>query len=175
MNKKNSIISWLWKIPICAIAYVLGTVVGGGLVTALSIEMPRFPGEMDPTMQSLLLIPGGIIFSLGLAAMAVDLAGRWWQRWLILATLLFGINGVGNAIETTIFTTLGGPVGAAASFLLPSLLCALAVALLFPAPSEVSLAEKAAEFFSQWKAPKLNDTSSAFESFKSVTSLLKEK
>jgi len=117
--------------------------------------MPQFPGELDPAVQGLLLIPGGLVFALGLAAMAVGLAGRWWERWLILAMFLFGINGIGNGIETTIFTTLGGSVGAAVGFLLPSVLCALAVAILFPAPSETSLAEKAAGFFSYWKPAKL--------------------
>jgi hypothetical protein len=155
MKKSNSIISWLWKIPVCAIAYFWGTVIGGGMTTALALEMPRFPGELDPTLQGWLLIPAGLVYALGLAAMAIGLAGRWWERWVILALFLFCINGVGNAIETTIFTTLGGPVGAAAGFLLPSVLCALAVALLFPAPSETSLAAKTTEFFSHWKPGRL--------------------
>jgi len=155
MNQKNSIISWLWKLPLCALAYVVGTMLGGVLVTALSLEMPQFPGELDPAVQGLLLIPGGFVYALGLAAMAIGLAGRWWERWLILAMFLFGINGIGNGIETTIFTTLGGPVGAAVGFLLPSVLCALTVALLFPAPSDTSLAEKTASFLSHWRPGKL--------------------
>ena len=120
MNSNNSPLSWLWKLPLAAIAYVVGTVLGGILVEALALEMPRFPGEVDPTAQGLLLIPAGLIFGLGLAVMAIGLVGRWWQRWIILAAFLFGINGIGNAIETTIFTTLGGPIGAAVGFLLPA-------------------------------------------------------
>jgi hypothetical protein len=155
MKKENSIVSWLWKLLLCAAAYVVGTVVGGVLLTALAIEMPQVPGGGDPTMQGLLLIPGGLVFALGLAAMATGLAGRWWERWLILTVFLFAINGVGNAIETTIFTTLGGPVGAALGFLLPAVFCALAVTILFPGPSETSFAEKAREFFAAWKPSKL--------------------
>jgi len=155
MSPKNTFASWLWKLPVCAVAYVVGTVIGGALITALALEMPQVPGGADPTVQGLLLIPGGLVFALGLAAMATGLAGRWWERWAILSIFLFAINGVGNAIETTIFTTLGGPVGAALGFLLPSVLCALAVALLFPPPSEATLAQKASEFFSQWKPSSL--------------------
>lgn len=66
-----------------------------------------------------------------------------------------GINGVGNSIETTIFTTLGGPVGQALSFLLPATLCALAVALLFPGPSNTAFSIKASQFFSAWKPSKV--------------------
>jgi hypothetical protein len=156
MTSKNTVLSWLWKLPLCAFAYVVGTVIGGMLVTALSLEMPRFPGDLDPALQGFLLIPAGLVFALGLAAMAIGLAGRWWERWAILSIFLFGINGVGNGIETTIFTTLGGSVGAAVGFLPPAALCALAVALLFPAPSETSLASKAAEFFSRWKPGSLS-------------------
>jgi hypothetical protein len=155
MKKENSIVSWLWKLPACAAAYFVGTVIGGILISAIGVEMPQVPGGADPTLQGLLLIPAGLIFALGLAVMAIGLAGRWWERWLILTAMLFGINGIGNAIETTIFTTLGGPVGAALSFLLPAAFCALAVALLFPGPSETSFAEKAREFFSARKPSKL--------------------
>lgn len=155
MSSKNSPLSWIWKLVVCAIAYVIGTVVGGALVMALGIELPQAPGEVDPTMQSLLLFPAGLVFALGLAVMAAGLAGRLWQRWLILTLFLWGINGVGNAIEATIFTNLGSPVGQALSFLLPAALCALAVAWLFPAPSEVTFAEKARQFFSTWKPSKL--------------------
>jgi len=35
MNQRNSITSWLWKIPLCAVAYILGSMLGGVLVTAL--------------------------------------------------------------------------------------------------------------------------------------------
>ena len=155
MSSKNPLLSWTWKLLVCAIAYVVGTVVGGALVMALGIELPQAPGEVDPTMQSLMLIPAGLVFSLGLAVMAVGLAGRLWQRWLILTLFLWGINGVGNAVEATIFTTIGAPVGQALSFLLPAALCALAVAWLFPAPSQISFAEKARQFFSTWKPSKL--------------------
>jgi hypothetical protein len=155
MKANNSLFSWIWKLLVCTIAYIVGTVIGGGLVTALSIEMPQAPGGGDPTLQGLLLFPAGLIFALGLAAMATGLAGRWWERWIILSLFLWGINGVGNAIETTIFTTLGGPVGAALAFLLPAICCAYAVAHLFPGPAETSFADQASEFLSTWKPSKL--------------------
>lgn len=149
MKPENTIFSWLWKLGVCTAAYAAGTVLGGMLTLALPLEMPRMPGEADPAMQGLLLLPGGLVYSIGLAAIAIGLAGRWWQRWLILATFLYVINGIGNAIEATLFTTLGGQVASAIGFLAPSVLCALAVALLFPPPSGASLADRFAGFLAR--------------------------
>ena len=87
--------------------------------------------------------------------MAVGLAGRWWERAAVLATFYFVINGVGNAIETIIFTTLDGQLAMAAIQLPQSVLGAVAVALLFAAPSARGLGESTATFFAGWKPGKL--------------------
>ena len=121
------------------------------LAVALGLEVPGVPGQVDMTVQGLLLFPTGLVFSIGLAAMAIGLVGRWWQRWLILAAFLYFINGIGNAIESVLFTTLGGQAGDAVAFLVPSVACGIAVALLFPAPADVSLANKGAEFLARYK------------------------
>jgi hypothetical protein len=153
MTQRISIVQWIWKLSFSALAYVVGAMLGGLLVTGIGLEMPRPPVEVDSMTQSLLLFPAGFAYALGLAAMAAGLSGRRWERWLVLTTFLFAINGIGNAIEATMFTTLGGQTGGAVSFLLPSALCALAVTILFPAPSEASLAQSASEFFSRWSVP----------------------
>lgn len=155
MNVRNTTFSWLWKLGVCTAAYATGTVLGGMLTLALGIEMPRMPAEVDPAMQGLLLLPGGLVYSVGLAAIAIGLAGRWWQRWLILAAFLYVINGIGNTIEATLFTTLGGQVASAIGFLAPSVLCALAVALLFPPPSGAGLADQFARFLARRKPASL--------------------
>ena len=151
MSSRNTPFAWLWKLAICTIAYAVGALLGGILMTALALEMPRYPGGFDQGLQALLLFAGGLVYSVGLSAMAIGLVGRWWQRWLILATFLFAINGIGNTIEASVFTNLGGHVGQAVGFLLPSVACAFAVTMLFPAPSGARLAEKSAEFFARWK------------------------
>ena len=150
MTTRKSIVSWLWKIPLCGVVHTLGAMIGGILVAALALEMPQVPGATDQTVQALLMLPGGIAFAFGLAAMATGLIGRWWERWAVLGTFLFVVNGVGNAIESSIFTTLGGSVGAAVVNLPGSFLCALAVALLIPGPSEASLTTRLGDFFSRW-------------------------
>jgi len=151
MSSGISPVSWLWKLAVCSVVYATGAVLGGMLAMALALELPRIPGPVDQALQGIMLFPAGLVYSIGLAAIAIGLVGRWWQRWLILATFLFVINGIGNSIEGTLFTTLGGQVGAAVAFLVPSVTCAFAVALLFPTPSGVRLAQKFSWFFARSK------------------------
>ena len=151
MNSAITPLSWLWRLAVCAVVYAAGTMLGVMLATTLGLELPRFPGQVDMTAQGLLLFPAGLVFSVGLAAMAIGLVGRAWQRWLILAIFLYVINGIGNGIESALFTTLGGQIGAAVAFLVPSVACAIAVVLLFPAPAGVGLAQRGAEFLARYK------------------------
>jgi hypothetical protein len=151
MNPGITPLSWLWRLTVCSVVYAAGAVVGAMLAVALGLEVPGVPGQVDMTVQGLLLFPTGLVFSIGLAAMAIGLVGRWWQRWLILAAFLYFINGIGNAIESALFTTLGGESAGAVAFLVPSVACAIAVTLLFPAPADVSLANKGAEFLARYK------------------------
>jgi len=108
MNSGFSPLSWLWKLAVCSLVYAAGAVLGGMLAMALSLDLPRVPGPVDQALQGILLFPAGLVYSIGLAAMAIGLVGRWWQRWFLLAAFLFVINGIGNAIEGAMFTTLGG-------------------------------------------------------------------
>jgi hypothetical protein len=92
---------------------------------------------------------------LGVALVSVGLAGRWWERGAILAAFIWVIYGVGTAIESSLFSTLGGGVAMAVMQLPPAVLVALAVTLLFAAPSDEGFRERAAAFFSGWKPGKL--------------------
>lgn len=146
MRLNESILSFLWKVPLAGLAWALGAVLGGMLCDLLGVAMPRSPAEIDPTLQGLLLLLGGLAFALGLAAMARGLGGRLWERWLALAAFVFVINGVGNALEASIFTTLGGTLGVVLINLPSSVLAALVVAVLVPAASNRRLTESLVDF-----------------------------
>jgi hypothetical protein len=150
MSTKRTVTDWLWKIPVSGAAYALGTMLGGTLVTAAGLELPKVPMEVDPGLQPLLLFAGGMAMALGLAAMAIGLSGRLLERWAVLTLFVFVVNGVGNALEGSIFTTLGGHSTAVLMKLPAFLLCALAVATLFPGPSGEGLVERLGSFRSRW-------------------------
>jgi hypothetical protein len=137
------------------VVLIVGEMVGAALVSALGLELPTAPVAVDEGTQALLLFPAAFTIAVGLAVMAVGLAGRWWERGAILAAFIYGVYGIGNAIESSVFTTLGGEVALGVIHLPPSVLGALAVALLFAAPSNEGFRERALAFFSLWKPGKL--------------------
>jgi hypothetical protein len=155
MIARQTLIHWLWGIPVCMVVLVIGQTLGVALVSALGLELPPAPVPVDEGTQSLLVFPAAIAIAAALAGMAVGLAGRWWERSAILAAFIYGVYGVGNTIEASIFTTLGGEVALAVMHLPPSVLGGLAVALLFGAPTDEGFGEKAAAFFSGWTTGKL--------------------
>jgi len=132
--------SWLWRLAAAGAGHAGGLVLGSGLAAALGLEAPRIPEAADPTTGALLLIPGGMAIALGLAAMASGLSAPRWQRWAILGTFAFVVNGVGTYIETSVFTTLGGGLSGTLANLPASFLCALMVVILFPPPSALDAA-----------------------------------
>ena len=113
------------------------------------------PGAAEPGTQFVLSLLAALTIALALAFMAMGLVGRWWERWLALGAFLYVVHGVGNAIEASIFTTLGGELATAVLHLPGAWLGALAVALLFPAPEGETLAARLAGFFRAWPAGRL--------------------
>lgn len=141
---------WLWKIPLAGFAYLLGAMLGGAVVGALGLEMPSLPGvEVNASSQMALLLAGGAAMALGMAAMATGIAGRTWQRWTILTVFLVVVNGIGNALEGTIFTTVGGQWVSMLVNAFASALCAAVVCALFRRPASPSLASQVGEFRSR--------------------------
>jgi hypothetical protein len=155
MTTRQTFVRWSWRIAVCVAALFLGQMLAVALVSALGLELPQSPVAVEPGTQSVLFLLAAITIAVALAVMALGLGGRWWERWAILAAFFYIIHGVGNAIETVIFTTLGGQLATAVLLLPPSILGGLAVALLFPTPAGDGFAEQLGAFFSQWRPGKL--------------------
>jgi hypothetical protein len=140
MRALQTLVSWIWRLAAAGIAYTFGMVLGGGLATALGLEPATLPEPLDPDTVIPLLVLGGMALALGLAWMAKGLRGSRWRRWAILATFAFVVNGVGTLIEASVFSTLGGEAASTLANFPASLLCALAVVLLFPRSSASEVA-----------------------------------
>jgi hypothetical protein len=140
-------IPYLWRIPLCALAYVVGAVAGGAVVSALGLPLPRMPEQADEATMGLLLFIASVALAAGLAPLARRLQGSYWTRWLALAVVCYVCVGVTSALEGAIFTTMDMASIPALS-VLPCLLFAAVVALLFrPADRGDSLAVNARRFF----------------------------
>lgn len=140
-------VGYLWRAPLCALAYVAGAIAGGAVISALGLPLPQIPDQTDATTMGLLLCIASLALAAGLAPLARRLHGPYWLRWLILAALCYICIGVTSPLEGAIFTTMDMASIPALS-LLPCLLFAAVMALLFkPAGRGDSLAVSVRRFF----------------------------
>ena len=128
----KKIVAYLWKLPVCGLAFVLGTFVGSILAGMLGLQMPSMPAGTDPQTLVLAQLLSSPLLALALAFLSQRMEGGFLTRWLILSLLTWVAYSVNTVLEAAIFTTFG----AASSFtvliqLVGSLACAAAVAVLF--------------------------------------------
>jgi hypothetical protein len=143
----KAVAGYVWRIPLCALAYVAGALAGGAAVSALGLPLPQMPEPAEAGTMGLLLLIASVALAAGLVPLARRLRGPYWLRWLMLAALCYVCIGVASPLEGAIFTTLDmSSVPALA--LPPCLLFAAVLALLFqPAGRGDSLAVSVRWFF----------------------------
>jgi hypothetical protein len=122
---------YLWRLPLCALAYAGGAMAGGALLTTLGMPLPEVPEQANPQVMGLLLLVASLILAVGLAPLARRLHRPLWMRWLMLASLCYICLGVAVPLEAAIFTSLRGMASLPILSILPCLLFAAAMALLF--------------------------------------------
>jgi len=127
------VFAYLWRIALCALAYVAGAMMSGALLAALGLALPQVPEQTDERTMGVLLGAASLAVAAGLAPLARRLRGPYWARWLALAVLCYVCLGVTSALEGAIFTTLSGMASIPAFSILPCLLFAAVLAALFKA------------------------------------------
>jgi len=145
----------MWKIPACGAAMAAGTVLGHAVATALGLEMPSVVSGVSPDRQFVLMLLGAMAFAAGLAAMNAGMNGSRLERWIALASFGFVINGVGNTLEASIFSNIGGGLAMLVMKLPSTVLCALAVVLVFAPTRRVGLRDRWSDWFSGWSKASL--------------------
>jgi hypothetical protein len=132
MNARR-VLSYLWKVPLCGLVFVLGTIVGSMLARMIGMHTPPIPEGTDPQTLMLLQLLASPLLALALASLSRGIQGRFVCRWLILSTLAWVAYGVNTVLEAAIFTTYGGASPfTVVMVLFASLACAALVAALFP-------------------------------------------
>lgn len=129
----RTVVSYLWKVPLCALVYVLGTMVGSVVASLIGMQTPAMPEGTTPNTLMLFQLLASPLLALCLAFLSRGVRGRLVCRWLILSSVTWVAYGVNTVLEAAIFTTYG----AASPFtvvivLFGSLACAALVAFLFP-------------------------------------------
>jgi len=149
----KSVFLTLIKAALCSLAYVVGTVLSGMLISALHLAMPNFlPPNANPMTQFAYFACASLLIGFGLLPLAAPLGGSRTVRWLALALLIFVCLGVNTTIEIRIFSTFlahGGALVLTANVILPALLCGWGLSTLGTSPAEEPpLLERVRSFFS---------------------------
>ncbi len=141
-------VGYLWRLPLCAVAYVVGAMAGGALVSALGLPLPEVPEQANGETMGQYLVVGSLVLAVGLAPLARRMQGAYWVRWLALAALCYVCLGVNTPIEAAIFTNIGGMMTIPIFSLWPCLLFGAVMALLFkPAEAGDPILDNARRFF----------------------------
>ncbi|MHC4430486.1 MAG: hypothetical protein ACYTBS_01475 [Planctomycetota bacterium] len=145
----KTVLAYLWKIPLCAFAYMAGTMVGGALVKSLEMKLPAIPEQADEKTMGLCLLAACLVLAVGTAPVARRIRARYLARVLILAGLCYICLGINIPIEAAVFTDLEGMPTVALMSILPCVLFAAVTCLLFgPAGKTRPLRSAISDFFS---------------------------
>ncbi len=141
-------IRYVGWIGLCGLANVVGTAVGGVLLSALAMAVPETPGQTDERIAGLLLFVAGLALAAGLIPLVRRLQGPYWLRWLMLAALCYVCLGLASPLEGAIFTNLRGMGSIPVLFLPPCLLFGAVMAAFFrPACRDGASIEAIQRFF----------------------------
>ena len=148
----KSIVIFLGKLLVSTFAFILGMIVGGIVTTAIGMQPPTLPPEIDGDAVGMLMFATSPLLVLALYFVNRELAGGWLARSLMLFLLSWIAYSVNNALEAAIFTNYEtGSWFTIVSFAPALFFCAVAVASLFPAHgSTKSLAAIWHDFFQQF-------------------------
>jgi hypothetical protein len=149
MTTKQLLINF-GKLLLCSLAFILGVMIGGMVAALLGLQQPPMPEGVDSSFAFLLLLLESPVMALALALVARGLGGRLLPRALTLSFFTWAAYTLNTVIESLAFTTtsVAGALFTTVSFLVPSISCGTAVALLFPSGEKgKSLAAIAKEFF----------------------------
>jgi len=140
----------LGKLVLCSLAFIVGAVIGGIVAAVLGLPQPPMPEGADSSFAFLLLLLESPLMALVLVLVARGLGGGLSSRALALSFFTWVAYTLNTVIETLAFTTttMGGALFTTISFLVPSIVCGTAVALLFPSDEKgKGLVAVAKEFF----------------------------
>jgi hypothetical protein len=133
MTSTQEWIGYLWRVPVCALAYVLGSVIGGMMLPLLGVSMPAMPEGADPQTLMRDMLLAALVLAVGLTPLSRHLAGSLHARVAILSALIWVCATLNTVIEARIFSTLfaqGGALSLVLHGILPSLVCGAVLAAL---------------------------------------------
>jgi hypothetical protein len=135
--KINVYVLDLGKLFLCSLAFIVGAVVGGVVVTILGFQPPHLPEGVDRNLAFLILLMESPILGLAIVLIARGLDGGMLLRAAVLSLFTWVVYTLNTSIESLAFTTttMEGALFTIISFLFPCIFCGTAAAWLIP-PNE---------------------------------------
>jgi hypothetical protein len=139
-----------WLAPVGGVVYVVGQGIGAAVVTRLEVTPPEMPAAMSavpPALAAAGAFAAGMILTAGTALAARRMSGRFLARWFMLAILLYVLASLNTALESAIYTKMGGGLFLASYAAASAILCSALVAAVIPGRR---LASGFGERFAAW-------------------------
>ena len=136
MNIKSTL-SYLWKLPVCGLAFFIGMAIGGAALSGLGLKAPEMPAGTDANTVTVWFFLGSMLMALGLSFLSKNLSANWLVRWIVLAELVWIVAVVSMVLESFFFMTTGAVstilngLYTLLSFFLPGLFLSGAIVALF--------------------------------------------
>lgn len=153
--KMKTFLLFLAKLILSSIAFILGAVIGGMIVTFIRLQSPPMPEGVDSSRAFLTLMLESPLLVLPLILIGRGLGGGTLSRAATLSFFTWTVYTLNTTIESLAFTTMSaeGALFTTLSFLPPAILCGAVVAWLFrPTEEGMGFLALLTEYFSSRKA-----------------------
>jgi hypothetical protein len=138
--KTNSVLQYIWKLPLCGIAFLAGSVIDIFICQLFDIKPPLIYLGTNANTNWLLMLLGGTLIAFPLSFISRKSQKDWLIRWIILAEVLW-ISGVAGIVILCLIIIKVQPIVLAIlsqytllPYLIPILLLSGFTAAFFPAP-----------------------------------------
>lgn len=105
--RPKSLLAYLWKLPLCGVAFFVGMALSGVLLPLLGFTPPAMPAGTDAGTITLWFLLGSMMLAAILAPLARRLQAKWPARWLFLFLFVWVFAAVGMVLESFFFMTTG--------------------------------------------------------------------
>ncbi|MFN7037124.1 MAG: hypothetical protein ACK4SN_12260 [Bellilinea sp.] len=105
--KITSLLSYIWKLPLCGLAFIAGMTLGGVLLPLLGFTPPAMPAGTDEATIMLWFSLGSMIVAVLLAPLSRHLSAKGIARWFMLFLFVWVFAAVGMVLESFFFMTTG--------------------------------------------------------------------
>lgn len=135
--KLKTLLTYIGKLLLCSLGFLIGMVLSGMLLPALGFQSPPIPAGTDAGTITLWFLLGSVLLAAILVPLSRRLQARSLMRWLILSLFVWVFAAVGMVLESFFFMTTGAVSSlenglfTMLNFLLPALFLSSVVAGLF--------------------------------------------